>query len=419
MFVWWSVGLALASGLTGARWAPDEMPLPVSIDGATCPQGLDCDAALEAALSRWLVGPCDDVSFDNTGAAGTLGGAPAPLDIVFVEGLSSETPAVTLLQTDGVLPFGAFVERIVQAEVRLDGTVAWGDEDAVSSASCEDIYSLEAALSREVGVALGIESSVLPALAPCASADEIDPSGLARLASLYAPRASFACVPESADEVVGALPLTMSCVLDAAESLTPDEAQWRFGDGGNAEGSVVQHTYETAGNHTVSVTFPSDNACVTDANERVDRVGYVRACDAPDVSFGFNHIGGLDYRVENRTDVSVYGCVLDIWWNVYKGTSTNGRLLAGPIHTWEPSIVLPEEGDYTVEVTVEAIGGSATVTRRLAAEGGLGDGYQRTSLGTLCAHGAPLTISSLGAWMLLFAALRRRQGGTGWGAGRL
>ena len=244
---------------------------------------------------------------------------------------------MTLLQTDGVLPFGAFVERIVQAEVRLDGTVAWGDEDAVSSASCEDIYSLEAALSRELASPWVSSRLCCPPWRPAPPQTD-RPVGLARLASLYAPRASFACVPESADEVVGALPLTMSCVLDAAESLTPDEAQWRFGDGGNAEGSVVQHTYETAGNHTVSVTFPSDNACVTDANERVDRVGYVRACDAPDVSFGFNHIGGLDYRVENRTDVSVYGCVLDIWWNVYKGTSTNGRLLAGPIHTWEPSI---------------------------------------------------------------------------------
>lgn len=411
MFAWWGIGLAMASGLSGARWAPADMPIPVAIDAATCPEGLDCDAALEAALSRWLVGECDDVSFENTGVAGTLGGAPAPLDVMFVDDLSSTAPAVTLLQTDGVLPFGLFLEQIVQAEVRLDASTVWGDEASVADASCEGIYSLEAVLTREIGVAMGLDAALLPSVEPCQPAGEAAPGGLVRLASLYAPRASFSCVPESSDEVVGALPLPITCVLDAAATLRPEEAQWRFGDGGSAEGSVVQHTYETAGNHSVTVVFPTDNVCVTEVNERVDRVGYVRACAAPDVAFGFNHIGGLDYRVENRTDVSVYGCVLDIWWNVYQGDTTNGRRLAGPIHTWEPSITLPEEGAYTVEVTVEAIGGAATVTRGLQADGGLGDGYQRA-----CAHASPLSAGSVAAWMVVIASLRRRQRGTRWGS---
>jgi hypothetical protein len=413
MFAWLGIGLAMASSLTGARWAPEDMPLPVALDAATCPEGLDCDAALEAALSRWLVGECDDLAFDNTGAAGTLGGSPAPLDVMFVNDLSSDAAAVTLLQTDGALPFGLFVEQIVRAEIRLDGTVAWGDEEMVADALCEDIYSLEAVLTREIGVALGLDAGALSEVAPCEPAADVESSGLVRLAALYAPRASFSCVPESADEVVGALPLAMTCVLDAADSLNPDVAEWRFGDGGSAEGSVAQHTYETAGNHTVSVTFPAANTCVTDANQRLDRVGYVRACAAPDVAFGFNHIGGLDYRIENRTDVSVYGCVRDIWWNVYKGRTTKGRLLEGPIHTWEPSITVPEEGEYTIEVTVEAIGGVATITRGLQADGGIGDGYQRA-----CAHVTPLSAGSLAAWLVMFASLRRRQQGTRWGTSR-
>ena len=74
---------------------------------------------------------------------------------------------MTLLQTDGALPFGLFVEQIVRAEIRLDGTVAWGDEEMVADALCEDIYSLEAVLTREIGVALGLDAGALSEVAPC------------------------------------------------------------------------------------------------------------------------------------------------------------------------------------------------------------------------------------------------------------
>jgi hypothetical protein len=90
-------------------------------------------------------------------------------------------------------------------------------------------------------------------------------------------------------------------------------------------------------------------------------VGYVRACGTPEVSFEIERTEGLSYQMYNDTDISVYGCISDVVWDVYDGTDTSAEPILS-VKAWEPILTFPEDGEYTVVAHVGGIGGTGAAT---------------------------------------------------------
>ncbi|MFT5456480.1 MAG: hypothetical protein ACI9K2_002965, partial [Myxococcota bacterium] len=120
------------------------------------------------------------------------------------------------------------------------------------------------------------------------------------------------------------------------------------------------------------------------AGARTSRLGYVRACERPDVAFELFHNGGLTYVMRNKTDVSVYGCLYDIEWSLYEGGNTKGRPLEGPVKAWEPTFEIPEEGQYTVLAQATGVAGKGAAEMTFDAQRGVGDGLQQVTCATAC-----------------------------------
>ena len=64
----------------------------------------------------------------------------------------------------------------------------------------------------------------------------------------------------------------------------------------------------------------------------------------------------------NESDVSVYGCISDIQWEVYRGPKATGAMVGDPVKAWEPIIEFPDEGEYTVVMNLGGIGGTGAAT---------------------------------------------------------
>jgi hypothetical protein len=104
----------------------------------------------------------------------------------------------------------------------------------------------------------------------------------------------------------------------------------------------------------------------------VAKSGYVRVCDVPEPVFELEHVFGITWNVRNQTGVGVYGCHSDIVWEVYEGTKVKGKP-ALSFEQWEPQIVFPDEGTWTVIVNLGGIAGTgaASVTLDVKRESGL------------------------------------------------
>lgn len=371
-------GTALAQdSLVGAG----DFPLSVSIEG--CPfQDSACFQAVDEAFASWS----DEC---------------LPLEIV--EAPTSE--ATLRVVIDATLPAG---------EVRLTGLELpvieiSGASLALESeigADCTDAYSLSALAQAGLSSVLGVRGR---AVGPCDTLYEPNVEERTELGEAFVSQADFTCVPNVGAEVLGAVPLEVTCTLESAQGLGSDEAQWRFGDGATAVGPVVAHTYTEPGNYAVGVSFGDDpDTCALAAVDRT-KIGYVNVCARPDVAFELYHNGGLSYTMLNRTDVSVYGCIYDIEWTLYEGGSANGKPLEGPLKAWEPSFELPEEGRYTIKAEASGIAGKGAAVMSFQAKRGVGDGLQKVTCASSCSSSG----GSAAAWPLLVVAgllgVRRRR----------
>ena len=89
---------------------------------------------------------------------------------------------------------------------------------------------------------------------------------------------------------------------------------------------------------------------------------YVLVCGEPEPADGFgglftyDHFDGLVYQMYNQTDVSVYGCVDQVQWEVYKGGFVSGEPVQ-VIGAWSPKIEFEAEGKYTIVLNVGGPGG--------------------------------------------------------------
>ena len=140
-------------------------------------------------------------------------------------------------------------------------------------------------------------------------------------------------------------------------------ADWQFGDGETSqEYPSVTHTYTTEGQFFVTVTMRLKDPECGESTYTQTKIGYVTACGEPlpaEGAGGYFQIEpqyGLTWQTINHTDVSTYGCVDTIQWEVYKGSAAEGEPLM-VIGAWSPQIEFEEAGTYTVLMNVAGPGG--------------------------------------------------------------
>lgn len=220
----------------------------------------------------------------------------------------------------------------------------------------------------------------------------------------------FECLPEpGAGRIVGVPPLSVHCeVIPPAEGSWAD-VSWTMGDGTVLHGDSVSYRYVEPGQYTLSVEledYEGPSVEVDDPSDpRRTRYGYVTICGKPEPAFTFVNHGDLDYEMVNTTPVTV-GCTDELRWELFHGRA--GGDPERVWETWEPRFTLPEEGEYTLRLTMAGLGGTGAAELRFDAVHKLTDDLTDGPKALACATGG----GGGGAWvgLGLLALVRRRRG---------
>jgi uncharacterized protein (TIGR03382 family) len=120
----------------------------------------------------------------------------------------------------------------------------------------------------------------------------------------------------------------------------------------------ICHTYEKKGQYTVNVTISGNSEDCGDWEYTDRERAMVVVCEPPQKAEGFDgmftaeHEDGLVYQMINQADISVYGCIDQIQWDVYKGDE-----FIKSVSAWSPKIEFPKEGTYRVVLNLGGPGG--------------------------------------------------------------
>ena len=357
-----------------------DFPLTVSVEDCPFEQSA-CVDALEGAFALWA----DDC-------------LPLPLEEAQPSEAGLQVTFTPELDAGQRLVSGGWPVEVVLGSAGLA-------TDADVLADCADEVSLSALAQFVVTEdLLGVQSRPLEV---CELAYEPNVEERIELGEALVGQVDFTCVPNlDGADVLGAVPLEVTCTLDDAKGLGAEGASWRMGDGTVLTGPVVTHTYTEPGNYSVGVAFEGDpETCALATAERT-KVGYVTVCARPDVAFELYHDGGLSYTMLNKTDVAVYGCIYDMQWSLYRGGSARGKALEGALKAWEPTFELPEEGRYTIKAEATGIAGQGAAVMTFQANRGVGDGLQKIT----CASACSATGGAASGWpLLMVAGLRARR----------
>lgn len=285
---------------------------------------------------------------------------------------------------------GMNFNRMVDADIVMNDGVDWATTQDVIDGLCNNETPAEGVLTHEIGHSWGLghscdqgevcneqdllEATMYYQAGPC-NLDQVDIAAddIAGINAIYGPFGYF----ESVGNRYGGTPLEVCFEAFPSGDAEVASVEWSFGDGEHSTHNPVCHTYTESGQYTVSVALGmTSEAC----GEQVvpyeySELGYVVACEPPrpedgaDGFFQIEHYDGLIYQTINHTDLSVYGCVDTIQWEVYRGSSDadikpenlvdfNGELDGGTdIGAWAPKIEFPEEGSYVVVMNVGGPGG--------------------------------------------------------------
>ncbi|NBC96407.1 MAG: PKD domain-containing protein, partial [Deinococcus-Thermus bacterium] len=156
------------------------------------------------------------------------------------------------------------------------------------------------------------------------------------------PAADFAASPTS-----GVAPLTVS--FSDASAGDVNQLQWDFGDGASTTGSAPNHTYDSAGTYSVTLTATGPGG-----EDSATKSGYIVVSEPPPVAAmtQSTEMGTAPVTV-TFNDAST-GAVNARSWDLGDGTTaTSGQV----VHTYSNA------GTYDVRLTVTGPGGSDSVLR--------------------------------------------------------
>ncbi len=288
------------------------------------------------------------------------------------------------------------------SDIVYNDNVDWATEEQIANTTCSGESSLQGVSVHEIGHMFGMghscdqgdacTSTVLRDATmywiggPCDSAqstlNEDDIEGITRL---YGPSAAITCNNEIDPEdpatiAFGSVPFDLRCSVVSDNRAEIDEAatSWNWGDGNSSTGLDVEHEYTVAGNYTLQAEVHGTNATCGEWSNTARKIGYVRACDVPQPEFTYSHVNGLSYQMLNETNVSVYGCIYDIEWDIFEpgGTEPVARLKA-----WEPEYTFDQEGEYRVVLNIGGPAGTGAAELTMDVRNSRGEGYGCSTAG--------------------------------------
>lgn len=415
----------------GVKWADDRLPIEVFVadDGAentieaceaseglsgcceeTVPQGY-CLEAVQQGYAAWLDAECADLPFIVADSIANPELTAPNLETFVTTDFYShvvfndpgdDLPAMARAAQLGQTRIGAttVVNGLVYG-VQVAGDVAFQDnmefidQPAIRNGECADQASMLSTMVHEIGHNWGMAHSCEnpdEGAPPCLdvalqtatmfytgpNCDEsrvtINEDDIEGITNLYGPSGRFECSGQVADgQAIGVVPFTINCtvVSDFINEVT--DVRWRWGDGEVENGLTASHTYTVPGNYNVDVVVTgAREACGPEGwSNSFRRVGYVRACGVPEAAFEVEQVDGLRYEFLNDSDVSIYGCLSDIQWDIFQGETATGEPF-DTVSAWEPTYEFPEPGTYTVVLSLGGIGGAggASATFDVSRSGG-------------------------------------------------
>lgn len=441
---------ALAWEHTARVWLPEDMPLrywvaddgqPNSIQtcldsgGTTgcCEETVPAGYCIESAFNgfdAWNAAQCAEFDFEYQGVCNNVNNLFNNLSYFTFNDPGSESGGGTIdevgtwavtytiaIGTAFVLD-GQVYSHAQDSDIVFNDNAVFDTDERIDLGTCNGGASFRAVFTHEIGHLLGMghscedpdkggepcndpvlrDATMYWAAGVCDThASTINEDDIQGFTALYGPYATFQCSHQVSDDLsVGVVPMELNCVIVSEYLNEVTAAEWNFGDGGTSNELNPTHTYTEPGNYTIQVTVQGDReACGPDGWENSYRkVGYVRACDVPEASFEVDHVDGLKYRMLNESDVSVYGCISDIQWEVYAGDKASGEPIMPPIKAWEPTIEFPDNGTYTVVMNLGGIAGTGAAKVVFDAKNRAGEGYGCSTTGT--GAGATLALGALG-----------------------
>jgi hypothetical protein len=408
----------------GYMWDPEEFPVEFWVTDYledSLPQTIDSETGLYyqeqvmiTSFSNWFDADCAVLDFEYRGLHPGNGGASNdginkvffddPGDdlgtgILAVMSPRGRTSAVVIKTISGELIF-----KNTDNDITFNDNVDWATTEDIDAGRCNGESSIESTGTHEVGHLWGmahsceegeicVDESLRSATmfwtgGRCdTSRADINSDDIAGITALYGPYASWVISDDT--PAFGPTPLGVQFELVTDEVVTG--AEWNFGDGSEGSSELEPfHQYEIQGQFTPSATFSGESdQCGTWTFES-KQLAAVLACEIPSPVFSLEQTltagyvdlepGTINYQVINQTDVSTYGCIDQITFQIEQ----NGQPVGDPVGAWSPVLIFPGAGDYTVRMmaggpagraeaslslTVEEIGGCATTG--LAPVGGL------------------------------------------------
>ena len=304
---------------------------------------------------------------------------------------------LTLPQMGGEIAFslaGDTYTYALDSDIIFNDDINWYSDDQIRAGQCNQGFSLEGVATHEIGHLWGMGHScekdetctdldLLYATMfwsgePCSVAQSgVGDDDEAGITALYGPYAAFF----SDSKRNGGAPLDVCFELELDASNADIAIEWNFGDGTVSEVPVefevdengeyiinedgmrlivpVCHTYNDAGQYSVSMNVTGSEATCGEWNHTQRELAYVTVCEAPAPADGFDGMFTYEplddtlYQMVNQVDTSVYGCIDRIRWDVFKANEDT------PIQTvsaWSPKIDFPGEGTYRVVMNIGAPG---------------------------------------------------------------